>query len=136
MLLSLPLQTVVLLIISLGRVVCSGFCILLKIVLGCSLLCLCSLAGGGSSWCCCSALALFWRNYLVFINTLGWITLSAYSMVNLCDPVGTTGHYRPNWLQHCKFAFFMQLWYMHWIILFAHSVIRINYFTFLDLVYL
>ena len=24
------------------------------VVLGCSLLCLCSLAGGGSSWCCCS----------------------------------------------------------------------------------
>ena len=30
------------------------FCVLLKIVLGCSLLCLCSLAGGGSYWCCCS----------------------------------------------------------------------------------
>jgi len=38
----------------LGRVVCSGFCVLLKIVFGCSLLCLCSLAGGDSSWCCCS----------------------------------------------------------------------------------
>ena len=38
----------------LGRVECSGFCVLLKIVLGCSLFCLCSLAGGGSSWCCCS----------------------------------------------------------------------------------
>ena len=33
---------------------CSGFCILLKIVLGCSLLYLCSLVGVGSSWCCCS----------------------------------------------------------------------------------
>ena len=39
----------------LGRVECSGFNVLLKIVLGCSLLCLCSLAGVGSSWCCCSA---------------------------------------------------------------------------------
>jgi len=38
----------------LGRVECSGFCVLLEIVLGCSLLCLCSLAGGGSSWRCCS----------------------------------------------------------------------------------
>jgi len=54
MLLSLSLRTVVLVVIGLGRMVCSGFCVLLKIVLGCSLLCLCSLAGGGSSWCCCS----------------------------------------------------------------------------------
>ena len=54
MLLSLSLRTVVLVVIGLGRVVCSGFCVLLKIVLGCSLLCLCSLAGGGSSWCRCS----------------------------------------------------------------------------------
>ena len=45
MLLSLSLRTVVLFVIGLGRVVCSGFCILLKIVLGCSVLCLCSLAG-------------------------------------------------------------------------------------------
>ena len=54
MLLSLSLRTVVLVVIGLGRVECSGFCVLLKIVLGCSLLCLCSLAGGGSSWCCWS----------------------------------------------------------------------------------
>jgi hypothetical protein len=44
MLLSLSLRTVVLVVIGLGRVVCSGFCVLLKIVLG-SLLCLCSSAG-------------------------------------------------------------------------------------------
>ena len=44
MLLSLSLRTVVLVVIGLGRVVCSGFCVLLKIVLGCSLLYLCSLA--------------------------------------------------------------------------------------------
>jgi hypothetical protein len=54
MLLSLSLRTAVLVVIGLGRVVCSGFCVLLKIVLGCLLLCLCCLAGGGSSWCCCS----------------------------------------------------------------------------------
>jgi len=54
MLLSLSLRTVVLVVIGLGRVECSGFNVLLKIVLGCSLLCLCSLAGGGCSWCCCS----------------------------------------------------------------------------------
>jgi len=47
MLLFLSLRTAVLVVIGLGRVVCSGFCVLLKIVLGCSLLCLCSLAGGG-----------------------------------------------------------------------------------------
>ena len=55
MLLSLSLKTVVLVVIGLERVVCSGLCVLLKIVLGCSLSCLCNLAGGGSSWCCCSA---------------------------------------------------------------------------------
>jgi len=54
MLLSLSLRTAVFVVIGLGRVVCSGFCVLLKTVLGCSLFCLCSLAGGGSSWCCCS----------------------------------------------------------------------------------
>jgi len=54
MLLSLSLRTVVLVVIGRGRVECSGFCVLLKIVLGFSLLCLCSLAGGDSSWCCCS----------------------------------------------------------------------------------
>jgi len=47
----------------LGRVKCSGFCVLLKIVLGCSLLCLYSLCGW---WLflvlLLCTLTLFWRN--------------------------------------------------------------------------
>jgi hypothetical protein len=48
MLLSLSLWTAVLVVIGLGRAVFSGFCVLLKFVLRCSLLCLCSLASGSS----------------------------------------------------------------------------------------
>jgi len=48
------LRTAVLVVIGLGAVVCSGVCVLLEIILGCSLLFLYSLADGGFSWCCCS----------------------------------------------------------------------------------
>jgi hypothetical protein len=93
MLLSLSLWTAVLVVNGLGRVVCSGFCVLLKIVLGCSLLCLCSLAGDGSSWCCCSV-HLHYKNQsfcgmgpctslVFFIDCLLIVHLIAYLFIYL-----------------------------------------------------
>ena len=47
-------QCVVLFTYGFGRVVCSGCCVVLTVVFGCSLLCVQSFAGGSFSWCCCS----------------------------------------------------------------------------------